>query len=69
LEGVGIRPNLPGRGLAVFEVARTNQHSEAMGHEVLCDLKTYSLIRSGDQCDGFVLHRHFSFTDWSMLIM
>src|SRR5580704_5308046 len=48
LKGVGVWPNLPGRGLAALEIARPNQHSKAMRHEVFCDLKTYSLIRSGD---------------------
>jgi hypothetical protein len=29
-----------------------------VGHEILCDLKTDSLISPGDQGDGFVLHSH-----------
>jgi hypothetical protein len=53
---VGIRPNLAGRSLTAFEVARSDQHNEAVFHELLCDLKTDSLIGPGDQCDGFVRH-------------
>jgi hypothetical protein len=29
-----------------------------MPHEILCDLKTDSLISPGDQGDGFVLHSY-----------
>ncbi len=56
LERVGVRPDLPGRGLAALEIARPDQHSEAVRGEILCDLKTDSLIRPGDQGDGFILH-------------
>src|SRR5580700_3348440 len=56
MERVGVRPNLFGRGFAALEIARPNQESEAVCHEVLCDLKTYSLISSGNQSDGFVVH-------------
>ena len=53
---MGVRPNLLGRGLAALEIARPDQHGEAVRHEILCDLKTDSLIGPGDQGDGFVLH-------------
>ena len=53
---MGVRPNLLGRSLAALEIARPDQHSEAMCHEILCDLKTDALIRPGDQGDRFVLH-------------
>ena len=56
LERAGVRPNLLGRSLAALEIARPDQHSEAVCHEILCDLKTDSLISPGDQGDGFVLH-------------
>jgi hypothetical protein len=51
MERVCVRPNLPGRGLAALEITRPNQHSEAMRHEIFCDLKTDSLISPGDQGD------------------
>ena len=51
-----VRPDLPGRGLAALEVARPDQHGEAVRHEILGDLKSDSLIGPGDQGDGFVLH-------------
>jgi hypothetical protein len=56
LERMGVRPNLLGRGLAALEIARPDQHSEAVCREILCDLKTDSLISPGDQGDRFVLH-------------
>jgi hypothetical protein len=48
MEGMRVRSGLPGRGLAAIEIARSNQHREVMRHEILCDLKTNSLIGSGD---------------------
>jgi hypothetical protein len=56
LERAGVRPDLPGRGLAAYEIARPDQHSEAVAYEILCDLKADSLIGPGYQGDGFVLH-------------
>ena len=56
LESKCIRPNLPCSGLAAFEIARSNQHREAVCREILCDLKTDSLISPGNQGDRFVLH-------------
>jgi hypothetical protein len=56
LEGACVRPNLLGRTLAALEIARPDQHSKAVYHEIFCDLKTDSLISPGDQGDGFVLH-------------
>jgi hypothetical protein len=50
-------PNLLGRSLAALEIARPDQHSEAVCYEILCDLKTDSLISPGDEGDGFVMHR------------
>jgi hypothetical protein len=58
LERAGVRPNLLGRSLAALGIARPDQHSEAVCHEILCDLKTDSLIGAGDEGDGFVLHSH-----------
>jgi Bacterial regulatory proteins, tetR family len=52
LERACVRPNLLRRSLAALEIARPDQHSEAMCHEILCDLKTDSLISPGDQGDG-----------------
>jgi hypothetical protein len=56
LERVGVPPNLLGGSLAALEIARPHKHSEAVCHEILRDLQTYSLISSGDQGDGFVPH-------------
>ena len=53
----GARPNLPGRGLAALEIARPDQHSDAVRHEFLCNLKSDSLIGSRDHGDAFVLHK------------
>ena len=55
---MGVRPDLLGRSLAALEIARPDQHSEAVRREILCDLKSDSLIGPGDQGDGFVLHSH-----------
>ena len=58
LERVGVRPDLLGRGLAPLEIARPDQHGEAVRCEILCDLKSDPLIGPGDQGDGFILHGH-----------
>ena len=56
LEGVDVRSDgLRGR-LALLEIARTDEHGEAVRREILCDLKTNSLVGPGDQGDGFVVH-------------
>jgi hypothetical protein len=55
LECVCARPDLLGRGLPLLEVARSEQHRQAVCHEFLCDLKTDSLIGPGHQGDAFVL--------------
>jgi hypothetical protein len=54
LERDGVRSDLPGRNLAPLEIAHPDQHKEAMGHKVLGDLKSDSLIGPGDQGDGFI---------------
>jgi hypothetical protein len=56
LQRVGARPDLPGRGLAALQVARPDQHGEAVPDHVLGDLEAYALIGPGDQGDGFILH-------------
>jgi hypothetical protein len=56
LERVGVRVNFPSRSRAALEIARPHQHREAVRREILCDLKTDSLISSGDQGDRFFLH-------------
>ncbi len=56
LERVGVRADLLGRGLPALEIARPDQHKEAVRDEVFCDLKTDALIGPGDEGDGFVLH-------------
>jgi hypothetical protein len=56
LERDGAGPNPLGRDLAALEIARPDQHSESVRRELLCDLKTDSLIRPGDQGDAFVVH-------------
>jgi hypothetical protein len=56
LERDGARPYLLGGGLAAREIARPDQHSEAVCHEFLCDLKTDALISPGDECDAFIVH-------------
>src|SRR5229473_7438755 len=61
LERASVRPNLLGRSLAAREIARPDQHSEAVCREIHCDLKTDSLISPGDQGDGFVLHSNLLF--------
>src|SRR5260370_4228819 len=61
LERAGVRPTLVGRSLAAREIARPDQHSETVCREILCDLKTDSLISPGDQGDGFVLHSNLVF--------
>jgi hypothetical protein len=56
LQRDGIRPNLFGRSFAALQVARPHQHSKAMRHEILCDLRADPLIGPGDQGYPFVLH-------------
>ena len=48
--------------LALFQIARPDEHAEAACRKVLRDLKTDYLIGPGDQGDGFVLHNHRSYS-------
>src|SRR5579871_4536698 len=50
-------PPLPPKG----EIARPDQHSEALRHEFLRDLKSDSLIAPGYQGDAFVSHSSLLF--------
>ena len=43
------------------EVARPDEHGEAVRREILRDLKTDSFVGPGDQGDGFVLHSNLLF--------
>ena len=54
------RPNFLDRRLATLEIARPGQHSEAVRHKFLCDLKSDSLIGPGHQGDAPVLHGYSS---------
>ncbi len=56
LHRVGGRPDLAGGGLAALEVARADQHGEAVGREVLGDLQADPLVGAGDEGDGRVGH-------------
>jgi hypothetical protein len=56
MERMGIRPNIFGSCLAAREIARPDQHSEAVRHEILCDLKTDSLIIRDDASAYFTAH-------------
>jgi hypothetical protein len=56
LDGACIRSDALRGGLPMFEVARPDEHCEAMCREVLRDLKTDSFITPGDEGDRFVLH-------------
>jgi hypothetical protein len=44
LERAGVSVDRLGRSLAALETARSDQHSEGVRREILCDLKTDSLI-------------------------
>ena len=61
LERDGARTNLLCRSLAAREIARADQHREAVRHEFLCDLKSDSLIGPGDQRHAFVSHSNLLF--------
>ena len=52
--------------LAMLEVARPYQHGEAVGREILRDLKTDSFVGPGHQGDGFVLQRNLHSTSISI---
>jgi hypothetical protein len=43
--------------LALLEVARPDEHGEAVLRQLLCDLQADSLVGSGDQGDGLGFHR------------
>jgi len=68
LEGAGIRSvALRGR-LSALEVARPDEHGEAVGREALRDLTTDCFVGTGDQATGlsciitsFLLQAHISF--------
>ncbi len=62
LERAGVSVDRPGRSIAVLEIARPEQHSEAVRREILRNLKTDSLISPGDQGDGFALHGNLPFS-------
>src|ERR1700756_4802650 len=49
-------PDLPGRGLAAFAIARPDKYCDAVRHEFLSDLKSDSLVGACDQGDTFVWH-------------
>ena len=49
-------PDALGCQLPVLEVARPDEHCKAVRREILCDLKTDSLVGPGDQSDRVVLH-------------
>ena len=51
------------RCLSAFEVARSDQHGEAVGREVLGDLEADALVGSGDERDGAVVHGDLLLTD------
>jgi hypothetical protein len=56
LEGAGIRSDALRGRLPFLEIARPDEHGEAVRREILRDLKTDSFVGPGDQGDGFVLH-------------
>jgi hypothetical protein len=45
----------------MLEVARPDEHGEAMGRGILRGLTTDSFVSPGDQGDGFVLHSNLLF--------
>ena len=45
----------------MLEVARPDEHGEAVRREILRYLKTDSFVGPGDQGDGFVLHSNLLF--------
>jgi hypothetical protein len=56
LHGVRIGADAFCSRLALLEITRSNQHREAVRHEVLRDLKADTLIGAGDECDRFIWH-------------
>ena len=56
LEGAGRRADAGGGRLPLREVARPDEHGEAVAGEILGDLEADAFVGSGDQGDGFVLH-------------
>ena len=61
LEGAGIRSDALRGRFPMLEVARPDEHGEAVRREILRDLKTDSFVGPGDQGDGFVLHSNLLF--------
>ena len=61
LEGAGIRSDALRGRLPIFEVARPDEHGEAVRRKILRNSKTDSFVGLGDQSDGFVLHSNFLF--------
>jgi hypothetical protein len=49
----------------MLEVARPDEHGEAVGCEALRDFTTDSFVGPGDQGDGFVLHSNLFFASSS----
>jgi hypothetical protein len=49
----------------MLEVARPDEHGEAMGREILPGLTTDSFVSPGDQGNGFVLHSNLFFASSS----
>ncbi len=49
------RADLVGRSLAAREIARADQHDEAVSNEILCDLAADALVGPGDQGDALVV--------------
>ena len=58
LERAGIRSDALRGRLAMLEVARPDEHGEAVRREILRDLKTDSFVGPGHQGDGFVVHSY-----------
>jgi len=50
------RSDLHGRGRAALEIARPDQHREAIRRELLCDVTANALIGPRDQGDACVWH-------------
>src|SRR5262249_35803591 len=61
LERVSIAVDRFGCLISPRIVARTDQDSEVLRGQLLCDLEADPLICPGDQSDRFVLHSNFLF--------
>jgi hypothetical protein len=53
LQCMGVRANIARRRFAAFVVSRSDQHREAVCREILCNLKSDSLICIGYGSNGF----------------